>query len=91
MFATGASPREIVQKKGLTIIQDLGFLKTVIQEALNEHSELVERYRSGEDRLLGFFVGQVMRRTGGRAEPVLVNKLLAEALQPGRNWEPHKE
>ena len=91
MFATGESPKDIVEKKGLTVIQDQNFLEDVIKAVLNDHGDLVERYQNGEERLFGFFVGQVMRSTKGRAEPVLVNKLLADTLKSGRNWEPRKE
>ena len=76
---------------GFTVIADRDFLGKVIREVLTGHPELVERYCNGEDRLLGFFVGQVMKATNGRAEPRLVNKLLVEALAEGRNWQPRAE
>ena len=91
MFARGVSPREFVAEMGFTVIADRDFLGKVIREVLTGHPELVERYCNGEDRLLGFFVGQVMKATNGRAEPRLVNKLLVEALAEGRNWQPRAE
>ncbi len=81
MFNTGKGAREIVKEKGLEQITDEGLLLEVIREVLKEHPQEVEQYRKGKEKLLGFFVGQVMKKTRGKANPQLTNKLLMEALQ----------
>lgn len=86
MFAGEASPADIVKEKGFTVIADGDLLREVVEQVLANHLELVKRYQSGEERLLGYFVGQVMQATSGRADPRFVNKLLVEALTEGRNW-----
>jgi aspartyl-tRNA(Asn)/glutamyl-tRNA(Gln) amidotransferase subunit B len=91
MFTNGVSPREFVAAKGLTVIADREVLQSMVEEVLQNHQELVKRYLEGEERLLGFFVGQVMQATKGQAEPRLVNKLLVKALTEGRNWQPREE
>ncbi len=80
MFRSGESAEEIVKKKGLVQISDEGALGSVIDEVLAANADSVERYKNGEIKLLGFFVGQVMKATKGRANPGLVNKLLKERL-----------
>lgn len=80
LFHSDLNAREIVQAKGWEAIRDPGQLQAVVEEVLDVHSHLVERYRNGEDRLFGFFVGQVMKATEGTADPKLVNKLLRDAL-----------
>ncbi len=81
MFATGAGAAEIVKKKGLAQISDEGALGSVIDDVLAKNAESVERYKNGETKLLGFFVGQVMKATKGQANPGLVNKILKERLK----------
>jgi len=81
MFSTGGSAAEIVKKKGLAQISDEGALGSVIDEVLAANADSVERYKKGEHKLLGFFVGQVMKATKGQANPGLVNKLLKEKLK----------
>ena len=80
MFASGASPAKIVAAKGLAQISDDAAIRAVIEQVLDENGEQVARYLGGEEKLRGFFVGQVMRQTKGKANPTLVNKLLDEAL-----------
>jgi len=91
MARTGRSAKEIVAAEGLTVIADREYLVELARRVLRENQALVERYLAGEQRLLGFFVGQVMRETGGRAEPKLVNELLVQELAAGRNWQPRAE
>ncbi len=81
MFRTGRGAREIVREKGLEQITDEGVLKTVVDQVLRDHPKEVFEYRKGKEKLLGFFVGQVMKATRGKANPQLVNKLLREALK----------
>ena len=76
MAATGQPPEDIVKAKGLTQVSDPGALEKVIEDLIDAHPEEVARYREGQTKLLGFFVGQVMRATQGKANPQLVNQLL---------------
>lgn len=80
MYTTGKSAVEIVQEKGLRQISDEGALLAAIEQILAAHPNEVRDYRGGRDKLLGFFVGQVMRATQGKANPQAVNKLLRETL-----------
>jgi len=81
MYKTGSKAEAIVKKKGLSQISDETALAAIIDEVLGNNSESVERYKNGEQKLLGFFVGQVMKATRGQANPGLVNKLLKEKLK----------
>lgn len=81
MAETGEAPRKIIERRGLVQISDAGTLEHVIEDVLQEQSKEVARYRAGATKLLGFFVGQVMRKTKGKANPKLVNQLLKERLR----------
>ncbi len=80
MWASGQAPRAIVQAQGLAQLSDETALQAVIDEVLSASPKQVEIYRSGKASTLGWFVGQVMRRTQGKANPQLVNALLKKAL-----------
>ncbi len=80
MFATGATPDEIVERKGLVQITDTGEIERVIDETIAANPKQVEGYRSGKTSLIGFFVGQVMKVTGGKANPQAVNEILKKKL-----------
>ncbi len=80
MVATGDPPEKIVREKNLVQVTDQGAIEAVIDEVLDENPEQVERYRGGKTKLLGFFVGQVMKKTKGKANPQMVNTLLKEKL-----------
>ena len=80
MYSSGIPPVEIVKKKGLVQISDEDSILRIIQDILNKNKAEVEAYRNGKTKLLGFFVGQVMKATQGKANPALVNKLLKENL-----------
>jgi aspartyl-tRNA(Asn)/glutamyl-tRNA(Gln) amidotransferase subunit B len=80
MYATGKKPKDIVAEKGLTQVTDEGAIESVIDEVLAESTAEVEQYRKGKDKLFGFFVGQVMKKTKGKANPSLVNDLLRKKL-----------
>ncbi len=81
MFETGKHPAEIVKEKGLVQITDESEIESAIDAVLNDNPSEVERYRAGKKELLGFFVGQVMRATKGKANPGAVNRLLKEKLE----------
>ncbi len=80
MVATGRPPGEIVEAEGLVQVTDPEALRPVIQQVLEANPEQLAQYRAGKTKLLGFFVGQTMRATGGKANPGLVNRLLKEML-----------
>ena len=82
MFASGESARAIIEREGLRQISDTGALAQVIGEVLAANPKQAEQYRAGKTAVLGFLVGQVMKATGGRANPEAVNHLLRERLGP---------
>lgn len=80
LLEKGGSAKELVEKQGLTQISDTGALEAEIDAVLAENADKVEQYRAGKTKLLGFFVGQIMKRTSGRADPKLTNEMLAKKL-----------
>jgi aspartyl-tRNA(Asn)/glutamyl-tRNA(Gln) amidotransferase subunit B len=80
LLEKGGSPKAIVESKGLTQISDVGAIEAMIDELLTENPDKVEAYRGGKKKLQGFFVGQMMKKTSGRADPKLVNQLLNKKL-----------
>lgn len=81
LLSEGGSPKKLVESKGLTQISDTGELEKIIDELLAAHPQEVEQFRNGKTKLKGFFVGQVMKRTSGRADPKLTNQLLEPKLK----------
>ncbi len=81
MFKTSKSPDAIVKEKGLTQISDTGALEKVIREVIAANPKQAEDFRAGKDKLLGFFVGQVMKATKGQGNPGLVNELCTKLLK----------
>ncbi len=81
MYKTGKSAEHIVKEKGLTQISDDAVIMEAIKEVLSKNPKEVERFKAGEEKLVGFFVGQVMKLTKGKANPKLVNQLLLKALK----------
>jgi aspartyl-tRNA(Asn)/glutamyl-tRNA(Gln) amidotransferase subunit B len=81
LLVAGGSPQGLVEAKGLTQISDPAQLNAIIDELLSAHPEELTQYRSGKTKLQGFFVGQLMKKTGGRADPKLANQLLVQKLQ----------
>jgi aspartyl-tRNA(Asn)/glutamyl-tRNA(Gln) amidotransferase subunit B len=80
MFETGKSAKMIVEEKGLVQETDSRRIEQTVEEVLAEHPDKVQAYRGGKTKLLGFFVGEVMKKTAGRANPQLVNDMLKEKL-----------
>jgi aspartyl-tRNA(Asn)/glutamyl-tRNA(Gln) amidotransferase subunit B len=80
LFATGADPEGYIREKGLTQISDSGELESVVDEVLEENPDEVAAYQAGKTKLASFFVGQVMKKTKGQANPKLVNELLQQKL-----------
>jgi aspartyl-tRNA(Asn)/glutamyl-tRNA(Gln) amidotransferase subunit B len=83
LVGTDRSPRVVVDELGLRVVSSDAELRPICQAVLDENPKNVSAYRAGKVALLGFFVGQVMKRTGGRANPELVNRLLSELLGAG--------
>lgn len=80
MFETGKDAAMIVEEEGLKQVTDTGAIEAVIDEVLAANPDKVEQYRGGKDKLFGFFVGQVMKVSGGKANPQVVNDLLKKKL-----------
>jgi aspartyl-tRNA(Asn)/glutamyl-tRNA(Gln) amidotransferase subunit B len=80
MAAGGKPPKQIVEEKGLAQVSDSGAIDTQIDRVLAEHPDEAARYKAGEAKLLGFFVGQIMKATRGKANPKLVNERLKSKL-----------
>jgi len=80
MAETGKSASQIIKEKGLMQITDEKDLAQVIENVLQDNEENVRRYHAGEEKLFGFFVGEVMKKTQGKANPRLVNQILTEKL-----------
>jgi len=80
MFRTGKNPGDIVKDKGLVQISDTGELERAVDEILAKSPNEVERYRAGDEKLMGFFVGQIMKATKGKANPKMLNDLLKQKL-----------
>ncbi len=80
MYATGNDPHHIVETKGLKQVTDTGAIEKIVDEVIAENPDNVAAYRSGKDKLFGFFVGAVMKKTQGKANPGMVNDLLKKKL-----------
>lgn len=81
MIATKKSPKQIITDKGIKVISDDTELKSIMNKVLIDNADVVEKYRSGNKKVFGFFVGQVMKATKGQANPASVNKLLKNILE----------
>ncbi len=81
MINTGKSASEIVDRRSLAQISDESLLQTEVDRVLAANPANVEQYQAGKPALLGFFVGEIMKATDGRANPAIVNKLLKKALE----------
>ncbi|MDQ7004535.1 MAG: Asp-tRNA(Asn)/Glu-tRNA(Gln) amidotransferase subunit GatB [Ghiorsea sp.] len=80
MMASGKNVDAIIDEKGLKQVSDTGAIDAMIQEVLDANQGQVEAYKGGQDRLFGFFVGQVMKASKGKANPAMVNQRLKELL-----------
>jgi aspartyl-tRNA(Asn)/glutamyl-tRNA(Gln) amidotransferase subunit B len=83
MFASGRSAADIVEADGLTQIDDEAELVARVAEVLSANEDAVAQYRAGKTAALGFLVGQVMKATGGKANPKRVNELIRRGLGSG--------
>lgn len=80
MYKTGKDAEVIVKEKGLVQISDESAIEKAVDEVIAKNPKEVERFKAGEERLLGFFVGQVMKATKGKANPQIVNEILKKKL-----------
>ncbi len=81
ILKTGEDAQALVEKKGLSVISDEASILPIIQKIIASNPEQVAAYKGGKDKLFGFFVGQAMKETKGRANPQLLNKLLKQELE----------
>lgn len=80
MWRTGKRAEDVVRRKGLVQVRDIGEIENLVEEVLATHPNEVEAYRKGKEKLLGFFVGEVMKATQGKANPKIVNEILKKRL-----------
>jgi len=81
VYQRGVMPKALIEEKGLAQISDSNALSGTIDGILARFPKEVEEYRGGKEKLLGFFVGQIMKETTGKANPKLLNRLLLERLK----------
>jgi len=81
MMETGQSADTIIEEKGLKQVTDTAAIDAIIRQVMDDNQEQLRQYREGKERLLGFFVGQVMKASGGKANPGMVNQRLKELLK----------
>ena len=81
MFTNGGNAKQIVESRGLKQISNSGELEKIVKDIINENKKQVEQYRSGNEKLLGWFVGQVMKKTRGTANPTIVNEVIIRLLK----------
>jgi len=80
MMETGQDPDSIVEEKGLKQVTDTGAIEAIIDEVIAENPDNVAAYKGGKDKLFGFFVGQTMKKSQGKANPAVVNEILKKKL-----------
>ena len=80
MSETGENPEKIVEEKGLKQVTDTGAIEAIIDEVIASNPANVEAYKNGKTNLAGWFVGQTLKMSQGKANPAIVNKLVREKL-----------
>jgi aspartyl-tRNA(Asn)/glutamyl-tRNA(Gln) amidotransferase subunit B len=80
MFATGKTAEEVIKDKGFEQVSDAGAIEKIVDEVIAANQANVEAYRGGNEKLFGFFVGQVMKASQGKANPKVVNDILKQKL-----------
>ncbi len=80
MFETGQDAAKIVEEKGLKQVTDIGAIEKIVDEIIAANPDKVAEFKGGKDKLFGFFVGQVLKQSGGKANPSIVNDLLRKKL-----------
>ena len=77
---TGKSPRDIVKEKGLTQITDTSAIKDIANKVLDENPDVLEQYKNGKTNMVNYLVGQVMKQTGGKANPSIARDVMFEEI-----------
>jgi len=80
MYQSSKTAIEIVSKKGLAQITDSSAIENLVDEILQLNTDQVEQYKNGKEKVFGFLVGQIMKKSKGQADPALVNKLLKDRI-----------
>ena len=80
MYRNGKDAETVVQEQGLVQVSDTGAIETIIDEVIKANPGQAAEYKAGKDKLFGFFVGQVMKASKGKANPDVVNQLLKKKL-----------
>jgi aspartyl-tRNA(Asn)/glutamyl-tRNA(Gln) amidotransferase subunit B len=80
MFQAGKTADEVIREKGFEQISDTGAIEKIVDEIIEKNQNQVNAYRSGNEKLFGFFVGQTMKASQGKANPKIVNEILKEKL-----------
>ncbi|HSA06695.1 MAG TPA: Asp-tRNA(Asn)/Glu-tRNA(Gln) amidotransferase subunit GatB [Candidatus Gastranaerophilales bacterium] len=81
LMEKGGSAQKIVEEQGLTVISDEGQILEAVKKVIKENPGEVEKYKSGKTQVIGFFVGQIMKETKGKANPAVINKLFKEEME----------
>ena len=80
MFVSDVEPLGYMEEHGLMMVSDTGAIEAAVDEVMAENPNTVEEYRSGKDKVLGFLVGQVMKKMKGKGDPAKVNEILRQKL-----------
>ncbi len=80
MYKSGKMPADIVKEKGLEQVSDTGAIEAIVDKVLAANPEQFEELKGGKDKLMGFFVGQVMKESKGKANPGMVNELIRKKI-----------
>jgi aspartyl-tRNA(Asn)/glutamyl-tRNA(Gln) amidotransferase subunit B len=82
---SGESPKKVIEKLGLVQVSDSDALGSIVDEVMRENSAEVDKYKGGKKNLFGFFMGEAMKKSGGKANPKVVSTLLREKLENSAN------
>jgi aspartyl-tRNA(Asn)/glutamyl-tRNA(Gln) amidotransferase subunit B len=80
MFATGKTAADVIKEKGFEQVSDTGAIEKIVDDVIAANAGQVAEYRGGKEALFGFFVGQVMKASQGKANPKVVNEILVRVL-----------
>ena len=80
MLEHGGHPGEIVERRGLRVVSDRSAIEPIVAKLISQHPDKAEAFKGGRTGLLGFFVGQAMKETGGKADPEVVKEVVQDRL-----------
>ncbi len=80
VFRTGKNPSDVVKEKGLEVVTDESEIERILKEAMEKNPKAVEQYKNGKKGIMGFFIGQVMRATSGKADPKIVQRIFKKLM-----------